>query len=85
MISEKSWKSWPENVRSAVSTAAQEAALLNRKLRLEQEINIYEEFKKKGVTVIEPNRIEFAAKLRGVQDSVKPELLPVLQRIRALQ
>ena len=85
VISEKSWKSWPENVRSAVSTAAQEAALLNRKLRLEQEISIYEEFKKKGVTVIEPNRIEFAAKLRGVQDSVKPELLPVLQRIRALQ
>ena len=85
VISEKSWKSRPENVRSAVSTAAQEAALLNRKLRLEQEISIYEEFKKKGVTVIEPNRIEFAAKLRGVQDSVKPELLPVLQRIRALQ
>ena len=30
VISEKSWKSWPENVRSAVSTAAQEAALLNQ-------------------------------------------------------
>lgn len=83
VISEKSYRSWPEPVRAAVTTAATEAALLNRKLRLEQELGIYDEYKKKGVTVIEPARQEFAAKLRPVQDAVKPELLPTLQRIRA--
>lgn len=83
VISEKSYRSWPEPVRVAVSTAAAEAALLNRRLRLTQEIGIYDEYTKKGVTVIEPARQEFAAKLRPVQDAVKPDLLPMLQRIRA--
>jgi TRAP-type transport system periplasmic protein len=83
VISEKSYQSWPESVRAAVTTAAQEAALLNRKLRLEQERGVYDEFAKKGVTVIVPNREEFAARLRPVQDNVKPELRPTLQRIRA--
>jgi len=83
VISDKSYQSWPEPVRSAVMTAAREAALMNRKLRLEQERGVYDEFAKKGVTIVVPNRDEFAAKLRPVQDSVKPELLPTLQRIRA--
>ncbi|MCC7328047.1 MAG: TRAP transporter substrate-binding protein [Burkholderiales bacterium] len=83
VISQKSWQSWPEKVRAAVTTAAHEAALLNRKLRLEQERGVYTEFTKKGVTIIEPNRTEFAAALRPVQDAVAPELLPILQRIRA--
>lgn len=85
VISEKSLQSWPENVRAAAITAAQEAALVNRKARLEQERGIYGEFAKRGVTVIEPNRAEFAARLRPVQDAVKPELQPMLQRIRAIQ
>ncbi len=83
VISEKSYRSWPEPVRAAVTAAATEAALMNRKLRLEQELGIYDEYRKKGVTVIEPARAEFAARLRPVQDAVKPELLPTLQRIRA--
>jgi len=83
VISEKSYKSWPPQVQVAVTTAAAEAALLNRKLRLAQELGIYDEFKKKGVIVIEPARQEFATRLRSVQDAVKPELLPTLQRIRA--
>lgn len=83
VISAKSWASWPEAVQSAVSTAATEAALMNRKLRLEQERGVYAEFAKRGVTVIEPDRNEFAARLRPIQDGVKPELLPALQRIRA--
>jgi TRAP-type C4-dicarboxylate transport system substrate-binding protein len=66
-----------------VMTASTEAALLNRKLRLEQERGVYEEFGKKGTTVIVPNRTEFAARLKPLQDGVKPELLPLLQRIRA--
>jgi TRAP-type transport system periplasmic protein len=83
VISEKSWQSWPENVRTAVFTAAQEAAMLNRKLRLEQEKGIFGEYAKRGVSVIEPDRAEFAAKLKSVQDAVKPELMPLLQRVRA--
>lgn len=83
VISAKSYRSWPETVRSAVATAAHEAALMNRKLRLEQERGVYEQFAKKGVTIIEPNREEFAAKLQSVQDSVKPELKPLLKRIQA--
>ena len=70
--------------RNAVATAAGEAALMNRKLRLEQERGVYDEFAKKGVTIVEPNREEFAARLRPVQDSVKPELQPMLQRIRSV-
>jgi len=84
VISEKAYKSWPPQVQAAVTTAAAEAALMNRKLRLEQELGIYDEFKKKGVIVIEPARQEFATKLRSVQEAVKPELLPTLQRIRAM-
>ena len=84
VVSEKSLQSWPEPVRAAVMTAATEAAQLNRKLRLEQERSVYDEFSKKGVTVLVPNREEFAARLRPVQDAVKPELLPLLQRIRAM-
>ena len=83
VVSDKSYQSWPEPVRNAVMTAAGEAALMNRKLRLEQERGVYDEFAKKGVTIVVPNRDEFAARLRSVQDSVKPELLPTLQRIRA--
>jgi tripartite ATP-independent transporter DctP family solute receptor len=82
VISDKSYQSWPGPVRNAVMNAAQEAALMNRKLRLEQERGVYDEFSKKGVTIVQPNRDEFAAKLRPVQDAVKPELLPLLQRIR---
>ena len=84
VVSDKSYQSWPEPVRNAVMTAAREAALMNRKLRLQQEIGVYDEFAKKGVTIVVPNRDEFAAKLRAVQDSVKPELQPTLQRIRAV-
>jgi tripartite ATP-independent transporter DctP family solute receptor len=84
VISEKSFRSWPEPVRNAVATAAGEAALLNRKLRLEQERGVYDQFAKRGVTIVEPNREEFAARLRPVQDSVKPELQPMLQRIRSI-
>ncbi len=83
VISDKSYQSWPPAVRAAVDTASREAALLNRKLRLEQELGVYDEFAKKGVTIVVPNREEFAAKLRGVQDGFKPELQPLLQRIRA--
>lgn len=83
VISNKSYQSWSEPVRNAVTTAAREAALLNRKLRLEQERGVYDEFAKRGVTIDQPNREEFAAKVRTVQDSVKPDLMPILQRIRA--
>jgi len=83
VVSDKSYQSWPEPVRNAVTNAAREAALLNRKLRLEQERGVYDEFAKKGVTIVQPNRDEFAAKLRPVQDAVAPDLLPLLQRIRS--
>ena len=83
VVSEKSYQSWPPAVRAAVDTAARESALLNRKLRLEQERGVYDEFAKKGVTIVVPNREEFAAKLRAVQDGFKPELQPLLLRIRA--
>jgi tripartite ATP-independent transporter DctP family solute receptor len=83
VVSSKSYQSWPAPVRDAVTTAAREAALMNRKLRLEQERGVYDAFAKKGVGIIQPDREEFAAKLRPVQDAVKPELLPLLQRIRA--
>ena len=83
VVSDKSYQSWPEPVRNAVMTSAREASMMNRKLRLEQELGVYDEFAKKGVTIVVPNREEFAAKLRPVQDAVKPELLPTLQKIRA--
>ncbi len=57
--------------------------MLNRKLRLEQEVGIFGEYSKRGVTVIEPSRESFAAPLKFLQDAVKPELMPLLQRIRA--
>jgi TRAP-type C4-dicarboxylate transport system substrate-binding protein len=84
VVSEKAMQTWPEPVRAAVMTAATEAAQLNRRLRIEQERGIYDEFGKKGVTVLVPNREEFAASLRPLQNSVKPELMPLLQRIRSV-
>jgi TRAP-type transport system periplasmic protein len=82
VISEKSWSSWPENVQNAVFTAAQEAALYNRELRLEQEKGVYDEFAAMGVTVIEPDRAQFAARLKDIQ-AVDSVYLPMLERIRA--
>lgn len=83
VISEKAWQTWPASVRDAVFTAAQEAALYNRKLRLEQEKGVYDEFASKGVTIIEPDRAMFAARLTEVQNSIDPALLPLLERVRA--
>lgn len=83
VVSNKSYQSWTPAVRAAVDTASREAALLNRKLRLEQERGIYAEFAKKGVTIVVPNREEFAAKLRPVLEGLKPDMQPLLQRLRA--
>ncbi|SLN64655.1 TRAP transporter substrate-binding protein [Oceanibacterium hippocampi] len=85
VISEQSWKSWPEAVQKAVFTAAQEAAMYNRGLRLEQEKGVYDEFAAKGVTVIVPDREKFAARLKDVQASVADELKPMLARIQAVK
>jgi TRAP-type C4-dicarboxylate transport system substrate-binding protein len=85
VISEQSWKSWPEVVQKAVLTAAQEAAMYNRELRLEQEKGVYDVFAAKGVTVIVPDRAQFAAKLKDVQAAVANELKPMLARIQAVK
>lgn len=83
VISEKAWQTWPEAVQNAVFTAAQEAALYNRELRIEQEKGVYDEFASKGVTIIEPDRAQFAARLTEVHNSVDPALLPLLEQVRA--
>jgi TRAP-type C4-dicarboxylate transport system substrate-binding protein len=83
VISDKSWQNWPQKVRDAVMTAATEAAGINRQARLKQEVGIFDEYAKRGMTIIDPDREEFAASLKGLQESVKPELKPLLQRVQA--
>ncbi|KAA3628739.1 MAG: hypothetical protein DWQ08_07250 [Proteobacteria bacterium] len=83
VISEKAWQSWPESVQNAVFTAAQEAALYNRELRIEQEKGVYDEFASKGVTIIDPDRAQFAARLTELQNSIDPALLSLLEQVRA--
>lgn len=83
VISEKAWQGWPANVQEAVMSAAREAALYNRELRIEQERGVYDEFAAKGVNVIEPDRAAFAATLAEVQASVDPALQPLLEQVQA--
>lgn len=83
VVSNKSYQSWTPAVRAAVDTASREAAILNRKLRLEQERGVYDEFAKRGVTIVVPNREEFASRLQPVLDGLKPEIQPLLKQLRA--
>jgi len=85
LISERSYRRWPEAVQAAVVTAAREAALLNRRLRLDEETLIFRKFQERGVTVIKPDVEAFARLVAPVVLEHGREHRTLLERIEALE
>jgi len=83
VVSERRWKAWPEAIRDAVAAAAHEAAMLNRRLRLENEKSIFRQFEQKGVTVIRPDVDAFRDSVTGVVQKYSREYAELLERIVA--
>jgi TRAP-type transport system periplasmic protein len=77
VASEKSWNKFPKEIQMAMSVAGHEAAMVQRDARIKQEIGIYEEFKKKGVTIIEPDKSQFIEKSRSVYNEFKEKATPM--------
>ena len=77
VASEKNWKKYPKEIQMAMSVAGHEAAMVQRAARIKQELGIYDEFKKKGMTIIEPNRSQFSESSRTVYDKFKDKATPL--------
>ena len=70
----------------AMSVAGHEAAMVQRAARIKQEIDVYDEFKKKGMTIIDPDRGQFIEKSRSVYDKFKEKATPMqVKLIRAYE
>lgn len=85
VVSERNWQGWPEPVREAVTVAASEAALMNRRLRLEQEQEIFARFEAQGVTVVQPEPGVFAASVADVVARHSERHAELMRRIAELQ
>jgi TRAP-type C4-dicarboxylate transport system substrate-binding protein len=77
VASEKNWKKFPKEIQMAMSVAGHEAAMVQRAARIKQELGIYDEFKKKGMTIIDPQREQFIEKSRSVYDKFNDKATPM--------
>lgn len=77
VASERSWKKWPKDIQMAVTIAGNEAALLNRSGRIKQELGVYDAFKKKGMTIVDPERGPFIETSRSVYEKFKEKASPM--------
>jgi tripartite ATP-independent transporter DctP family solute receptor len=77
VASEKNWKKFPKEIQMAMSVAGHEAAMVQRAARIKQEINIYDEFAAKGMTIIDPEKAQFIEKSRSVYDEFKDKATPM--------
>ena len=85
VVSDRSWNLWPLAIRDAVAIAAKDAAMLNRRLRLEEETLIFRQFEEEGVTVLTPERQAFSATVSGVVEKHSREYARLLERIDELR
>jgi len=74
--SEKSLKKYPKDIQMAIIAAGHDAAMVNRAERIKQELGVYDEFKKKGMTIIDPERGPFIEKSRSVYEKFKEKAPP---------
>jgi TRAP-type C4-dicarboxylate transport system substrate-binding protein len=70
-------KKYPKDIQMAIAVAGHEAAMMNRAGRVKQELSVYDEFKKKGMTVIDPERGPFIEKSRSVYEAFKEKASPM--------
>ena len=86
VASEKNWKKFPKEIQMAMAVAGHEAAMVQRAARIKQETEVYDEFKKKGMTIIDPDRGQFMEKSRSVYDKFKEKATPMqMKLIRAYE
>ena len=86
VASEKNWKKFPKEIQMAMAVAGHEAAMVQRAARIKQETEVYDEFKKKGMTIIDPDRGQFIEKSRSVYDKFKEKATPMqMKLIRAYE
>ena len=77
VASEKNWNKFPKEIQMAMSVAGHEAAMVQRDARIKQEINVYDDFKKKGMTIVDPEKAQFIEMSRSVYDKFKEKATPV--------
>ena len=76
--SEKTFKKLPTDIQAAIVVAGSEAALFTRQKRIQQEMEVYEQFKEKGMTVIDPQKEGFIEKSRVIYDQFKDKASPLM-------
>jgi tripartite ATP-independent transporter DctP family solute receptor len=79
--SEKTFKNLPVDIQMAITVAGNEAALIARERRIKQELGVYDEFAKNGVTVIDPDRKGFIEKSRVIYDKFKEKATPMTVKL----
>jgi tripartite ATP-independent transporter DctP family solute receptor len=79
--SEKTFKKLPRDIQMAVMVAGNEAALFTREKRIQQEIGVYDQFKEKGLTIIDPERGGFIEKSRVIYEQFKDKASPTMIKL----
>jgi len=76
--SEKSFKKFPKDIQMAIVVAGNETALLYREKNIQMEIGVYDQFKAKGMTIIDPERDGFIEKSRVIYGKFKDKASPLM-------
>ena len=76
--SEKTFKKLPIEIQMAITVAGNEAAMLAREKRIQQELGVYDKFEQNGVKVIYPDRKGFIDKSRIIYDKFKDKASPMV-------
>ena len=79
--SEKTFKKLPKDIQMAIVVAGNEAALLYRQKNIQQEIDVYDQFKDKGMTIIDPEIEGFVEKSRVIYDKFKDKATPLMVKL----
>ena len=85
VFNEQYFASLQDDIQTAIEEAALEAAEWRNNVAVEMEKEYVEKFKEKGVTVIEPDVESFRNKLDGFIEREFPDLVPWVDKIKAVQ
>jgi tripartite ATP-independent transporter DctP family solute receptor len=84
LISTKSWEDLSEDSRILLQKAADESALLQKKLWKEATQEALEQVQKAGVEIFYPDKSVFAGRVQSMYEELKdrPEIFTIIERIR---
>ena len=79
--SEKTFKKFPKDIQMAIVVAGNESALLYREKSIQQEMGIYDQFKDKGMTIIDPEKEGFIEKSRVIYGKFEDKASPAMVKL----